>query len=163
MQHIARQINKLLIKKNKTVAVAESCTGGLISYLLTSISGSSTFFLLGLVTYSNAAKTKLLNIPSSIILKNGAVSKVVANLMAQRIQKISGSDIGIGISGIAGPSGGTPQKPVGTIYISIVGKKKAINRRFIFKGNRRQIRKLAAIKALQILMTVLVHSQKYTY
>ncbi|MBU1998323.1 MAG: CinA family protein, partial [Candidatus Omnitrophica bacterium] len=121
MQHIARQINKLLIKKNKTVAVAESCTGGLISYLLTSISGSSTFFLLGLVTYSNAAKTKLLNIPSSIILKNGAVSKVVANLMAQRIQKISGSDIGIGISGIAGPSGGTPQKPVGTIYISIVG------------------------------------------
>jgi nicotinamide-nucleotide amidase len=148
---IVKQIHNLLLKRKKTIAVAESCTGGLLSTLLTDISGSSGYFILGTVVYSNFSKNLLLKVPLSVIRKNGAVSKVVAEKMAASIRKLAKTDYGIGITGIAGPTGGTIQKPLGTVFIALAGKNKQICQRFIFKGNRTSIRKQAALKALQLL------------
>jgi len=155
MQNIAKKIHKLLLKKGKTIAVAESCTGGILSSLLTDISGSSGYFILGAVVYSNSSKNLLLKIPLSVIRKNGAVSKVVALKMADSARKLAKSDYGIGITGIAGPGGATLLKPVGTVFISLASKNKQICQRFLFKGNRSGVRKQAALKALQLLKKVI--------
>jgi nicotinamide-nucleotide amidase len=155
MQSIAKQIHMLLLKKGKTIAVAESCTGGILCGLLTDISGSSGYFILGTVVYSNSSKNLLLKIPLSVIRKNGAVSKAVALEMADSVRRLAKSDYGIGITGIAGPSGATLRKPVGTVFIALSAKNKAICQRFIFKGNRTNIRKQAAFKALQLLKNIL--------
>lgn len=159
MQSSVNQIHKLLIKKRKTVAVAESCTGGLTSCLFTYISGSSRYFILGLVAYSNKAKEKLLKIPPSLISQHGAVSETVAARMAQSVRKIAGTDFGIGITGIAGPTGGTRKKPIGTVFIALANKNKTICKKFIFKGNRAQIRKESALKALESLKTLIINDQ----
>lgn len=159
MQDITRQIHKLLIKKRKTIAVAESCTGGLLSTLLTHISGSSKYFLLGTVVYSNISKNSLLKIPLSTIRLNGAVSTEVSGKMAESIRKLAKTDYGIGITGIAGPTGGSIEKPVGTVFIALAEKNKQICRKFIFKGNRASIRKQAALKALQLLKKLLGSQQ----
>ncbi|MGE5197914.1 MAG: CinA family protein [Deltaproteobacteria bacterium] len=151
MEGIIRQIHKLLIKNKKTVAVAESCTGGTLSTLLTSISGSSKYFLMGAITYSNKAKTAVLNVSSELIRRNGAVSREVAQQMAVSVRKLSGADFGIGITGIAGPTGKTRQKPTGTVFIAIAGKNITFCRRFRFPGGRAGVRKAAALKALELL------------
>ncbi|MDI6758153.1 MAG: CinA family protein [Candidatus Omnitrophota bacterium] len=154
MHSIVSQVHKLLIKKQKTIATAESCTGGLLSAFLTQLSGSSKYFILGIVAYSNKAKQDILKIPSNLIAKKGAVSKETAGLMARSIRKIASSNFGIGITGIAGPSAGTPKKPVGTIFIAIDSKDKKILKKFHFKGKRAAIRKQAALKALNLLLTI---------
>lgn len=151
MEPVINQIHKLLIKKGKTIAVAESCTGGLLSNLLTQISGSSQYFILGVVAYSNKSKEKILSIPHSIISKNGAVSKETASSMAQNIRKIAKTDLGIGITGIAGPTGGTPKKPIGTVFIAIDSEDKKVCQRFQFRGSRNTIRKKAALQTLKVL------------
>ena len=156
MKHILNQIHISLIKNKKTIAIAESCTGGLISNLLTKLSGSSQYFMLGVVAYSNNAKKKVLNVPSSLITTRGAVSKEVASSMAGRIRKVAHTDIGIGITGIAGPSKGSPQKPVGTVFIALDSKKKKICKKFRFKGTRLCIRKKAALKSLELLKEVII-------
>lgn len=148
MEHIVNKIHKSLLKSQKTLAVAESCTGGLASSLLTRLPGSSRYFILGVVTYSNLAKTGVLKIPAAIIGKHGAVSAQTASLMAQNVKKIAKASLGIGITGIAGPSGGTPGKPIGTVFIAVAGGDKKICRRFRFPGNRDSVRKKAALKAL---------------
>lgn len=155
MEHILNQIHSLLIKNKKKIAIAESCTGGLLSNLLTRIPGSSHYFILGIVAYSNKAKGTILKIPAPLINKRGAVSKEVAKKMAKAIRKLAQSHIGIAITGIAGPGGGTPQKPKGTIFIAIDSKTKKISERFIFKGNRLAVRKIASLKALRLLKRVL--------
>jgi nicotinamide-nucleotide amidase len=154
MEHIVRQIHKLLIKKGKTLALAESCTGGLLSALLTELSGSSQYFLLGIVAYSNQGKQDILKIPSGLINRKGAVSQEVAVRLARNARKAAHSDFGIGITGIAGPSGATPQKPVGTVFIAVEGKEKRVCKKFLFSGNRTQIRKKASLKALNLLKTL---------
>jgi len=151
MQDIVRQIHKLLLKKDRTIAVAESCTGGLLSTLLTEFSGSSLYFILGTVVYSNLVKHSLLKISQVAINRHGAVSKEIAKKMAKSIRIIAKTDYGIGVTGIAGPTGGNAQKPVGTVFIAIADKNKQICQRFLFKGNRDSIRKQAALKALQLL------------
>lgn len=151
MEKIVNQIYKLLIKRRKNIAVAESCTAGLLSNLLTQIPGSSQYFILGVVAYSNKAKEIILRVPSAFIAKHGAVSKEVASLMAGGIRKIAKTDFGIGITGIAGPTGGTPQKPVGMVFIAIDSKNKKLNKKFRFSGTRLTIRKKAALKALELL------------
>lgn len=151
MQGIVSKIHLTLIKKGKTVAVAESCTGGLLSNLLTRISGSSKYFILGIVAYSNKTKENILKIPSQLIAKKGAVSREAAKIMAQAVRKLAKTDFGIGITGIAGPSGATAKKPVGTVFIAIDSKNKKICQRFLFKGNRDTIRKKAALKAVALL------------
>ena len=155
MRDIVKEIYDILVRKEKTLAVTESCTGGLLSSLLTRISGSSQYFMLGVVTYSNKAKESLLKIPTSLIEKNGAVSKPVAAAMAKNIRKIAKTDFGIGITGIAGPTGGTPIKPVGTVFIAVANKNKTICARYCFKGNRASIRKKSAVTALQLLKKIL--------
>ncbi|MFA4842873.1 MAG: CinA family protein [Candidatus Omnitrophota bacterium] len=151
-QHIINQVHKSLLKSGKTVAAAESCTGGLLSNYLTSLSGSSRYFLLGVVAYSNKVKSDLLKIPASLITRKGAVSKDVARILAENIRKISKSDFGIGITGIAGPAGASPNKPIGTVFIAIATKNKNLSQKFKFSGNRINIMKNAALAALKLLL-----------
>jgi nicotinamide-nucleotide amidase len=150
MQDIANQIHKSLLKKIKTVSVAESCTGGLLCASLTGLSGSSGYFVLGIIAYSNQAKHKLLGIPLTLINAEGAVSYEVALKMAESVRKLAKTDYGISITGIAGPKGGTAQKPVGTVYIAASNKKKTICQKFLFKGSRASIRKQSVAKALDL-------------
>lgn len=145
------QIHKLLLKKGKTIAVAESCTSGLLAKLLTEPSGSSRYFIAGIIAYSNRAKTELLGVPASLLSKKGAVSKVTALTMARRIRKIAHTDIGIGITGIAGPAGGTPLKPVGTVFIALADGRNDLCKKFLFKGTRNSVRQDAALQALILL------------
>jgi PncC family amidohydrolase len=148
---ILKQIHKKLLSNGKTVAVAESCTGGLLSELLTSLSGSSNYFLLGIVTYSNKSKEITLCIPTKIITKYGAVSRQVAILMAQNIRKKTKADFGLSITGIAGPNGATPTKPIGTVFMAFANKNKTLCRLFLFSGKREDIRKKSADQALRLL------------
>ncbi len=155
MQPFVIKIHKALIKKQKTLAVAESCTGGLLSSFLTSLPDSSNYYILGVVTYSNKTKENILKIPYSIIQKNGAVSKVVAEMMANSVRRLAKADYGIGITGIAGPGGATPKKPIGTVFIAVIGQSKKISKKFFFKGKRTLIQRQAALKALELLQATL--------
>lgn len=156
MHKIIGQIHKLLVKNQETIAVAESCTGGLLSSWLTKLSGSSKYFILGLVTYSNQAKNDILDIPVKLITKKGAVSEIIAKKMAQNVRQIAKTNLGIGITGIAGPTGTTATKPVGTVYIALTTKNKTICHKLCFRGNRSQIRQQAALKSLQFLKELLI-------
>ena len=155
MQGIIEQAYTILLKYKKTIAVAESCTGGLLASSLTSLQGSSRYFLLGIIPYSNQAKIALLGISPSLIKKHGAVSKAIAQRMAQNVRKIAHSEFGIGITGIAGPDGGSKEKPVGTVFIAVAQKNKTICRKFCFLGNRSSIRKKAALESLILLKNLI--------
>ncbi|MBD1156240.1 CinA family protein, partial [Pelagibacterales bacterium SAG-MED16] len=133
MSNLSFKIVKLLIKKKLTVSFAESCTGGLLASSITSISGSSKVFNMGLVTYSNNAKVKLLQVPKKTITKYGAVSYETCISMVKSLSKISKSNISISITGIAGPNGGTKEKPVGLVYIGLKKGSKIIIRKNLFK------------------------------
>jgi nicotinamide-nucleotide amidase len=140
-----------LRSKHATVAVAESCTGGLLAGRLTDLSGSSDYFREGCVTYTNIAKTRYLRVPESLIRKHGAVSKPVAVAMAQGIRKNAASTWGVGITGIAGPTGGTSQKPVGLVYIAFASKNRTVCKEYHFRGSREAIRLRAVLSALDSL------------
>jgi len=155
MQNTIKYIHQHLIKNGKTVSTAESCTGGILSGILTQLSGSSQYFILGVTTYSNRAKVSILKIPASIINKKGAVSKDIACLMAKNIRQIAKTDFGIGITGIAGPTRATQDKPIGTVFIALADKSKTICKKFTFQGNRASIRKESALKSLQLLKQIL--------
>ena len=148
-------VSKLLINKGKTIAIAESCSGGLLANLLTNVGGSSQYFLLGIVAYSNQSKTSLLKIPATLIKRYGAVSYPVAKLMAQNVRNIASSGYGIGITGIAGPLGATPAKPTGTVFISVVTRGKTVTKKFHFLGSRLVVKRKAALKALSMLKKML--------
>jgi nicotinamide-nucleotide amidase len=137
--------------KGYTLAVAESCTGGLVAERITEVPGSSKYFLEGVVTYSNAAKTRLLGVDPKLIAARGAVSAEVAEAMARGVRERAGSDFGIGITGIAGPDGGNAEKPVGTVYIGLSSDVHTEHRRFIFPGDRHLIRWRASQAALDLL------------
>jgi len=151
MEYIVTQTHNLLIKNKKSIAVAESCTAGFLSSLLTQIPGSSQYFILGVIAYSNKAKENILKIPAHIIAKKGAVSKNVAKLLAKSVRLMAKTDFGIGVTGIAGPGGGSKEKPVGTVFIAIDTKNKKICKKFNFNGSRSAIRKKTALKALELL------------
>jgi nicotinamide-nucleotide amidase len=146
------KVAKLLRDSGLTIAVAESCSGGLISKRITDVSGSSEYFILGVVTYANSAKEKVLALPEALIAQHGAVSSEVAIAMAEGVKALAGSDIAIATTGIAGPGGGTPEKPVGTVFIAIAlpGGSEAI--RYSFDGNREMVREATAEAALLLLL-----------
>lgn len=144
-------VGKMLSMSKKTLAIAESCTGGLLASRITDIPGSSNYFKLGLVTYSNESKNKLLNIPIETIKKYGAVSKEVASLMAKNVRKLAGASYGIGITGIAGPTGATDKKPIGLVYIALSDKEKTICKEFHFIGTRGLIKYKSTQAVLNIL------------
>jgi len=153
---INQVIASLLIEKNKTIAVAESCTGGLLSANFTDIPGSSKYFFGGIVAYSNDIKTKLVNVDENIIKRFGAVSKETVESLALNVRKIFNSDFGIGITGIAGPSGGTKQKPVGTVWIALANKNSVYSNKFFLGDDRIIIRERAVTTAFNMLYKSLI-------
>ena len=137
MKKLSQKLVKLLSKKKLKVSFAESCTGGLLSSTITSISGSSKVFTLGLVTYSNQSKINTLKIPKKIIMKHGAVSYETCLSMVKNLNKISKTNISVSITGGAGPKGGTKQKPVGLVYIGIKKGNKTLVKKHLFKNKKR--------------------------
>lgn len=158
-QTIEEIVASWLTKKRLTVAVAESCTGGLISHRLTNIAGSSSYFHYGIVSYSNQAKVVFLKVDEQIIKEKGAVSSEVAKKMALGARVSAGTDLGLGITGIAGPTGATATKPVGLVYIALSDRIKQITQQFIFSGNREQIKWKASQAALDMLRRYLEASE----
>jgi nicotinamide-nucleotide amidase len=150
-QSLAQVVGEKLARQGKTMAVAESCTGGLLAKLLTDIGGASKYFTYGWVTYSNKAKTGELGVSADLIEKYGAVSEQIARAMAQGARKKAGTDFAIGITGIAGPTGGTEQKPAGLVYISVDSHEGCETRRCLFSHGRQFIRLRAAQTALNML------------
>ena len=147
------QIINLLKRKKLKISVAESCTGGMLSNTITSVSGASKVFTMGLVTYSNQAKTSFLKVPKKIIQKHGAVSIQCCLSMVNNLNKISKSKVCVSITGIAGPSGGTKQKPVGLVYIGVKNGKKVIVSKSQFKNKgRSSIQKATVKKSLELLL-----------
>ncbi len=150
------KIVSLLKRKRLRLAIAESCTGGMMSNAVTSISGSSKVFSMGLVTYSNRAKTGLLKVPNKIIKKYGAVSVQCCLAMVNNLSKISKSKICISITGIAGPKGGSKQKPVGLVYIGIrIGKKVVVNKYNFKNKGRAYIQRQTVKKSLNLLLKLI--------
>ncbi|HTR46255.1 MAG TPA: competence/damage-inducible protein A [Verrucomicrobiae bacterium] len=145
---IEEVVARTLTENHATIAVAESCTGGLLAERLTSISGSSAYFLGGVVSYSNQLKTSLVGVPAELIEAKGAVSSEVALAMAEGIRKQAGAMIGVGITGIAGPTGGTPEKPVGTVHIAVADLRGSQEKMWRFPGDRERIRFFAMQNAL---------------
>ena len=138
------------LEKKLTVTTAESCTGGMIASSIVSVSGSSAIFKSSVVTYSNEMKSKILNIPLKSLNENGAVSKVIAYSMAYNVLDLMNSDISIAVTGIAGPGGGSKNKPVGLVYIGIGTKQNIVTKRYLFKGNRLKIRQETTLEALKL-------------
>ena len=151
---LEKKVAELLTQHNKTLSLAESCTGGHLANLLTNIPGSSAFFKFGVIAYHNDAKTKLLQVPSSFLKKFGAVSPEVAQRMAQNVRKILNTDFSVAITGIAGPTGNTVAKPIGLTYIAAATRKKNFCFKYLFKGNRVQIKRQAARQALKLLINI---------
>ena len=141
-------VARVLTENRATIAVAESCTGGLLAERLTNIPGSSSYFLGGVVCYSNELKSALVDVPAELIESKGAVSPDVALALADGIRKRTGATIGVGVTGIAGPGGGTPEKPVGLVHIGIADERGPRERRFQFPGDRERIRMHASQTAL---------------
>jgi len=153
MKKLSQRIVKLLSKKRLKISFVESCTGGLLSSSITSVSGSSKVFNLGLVTYSNQSKIITLKVPKNIIRKNGAVSYEVCLSMVKNLSKISKSNISVSITGIAGPKGGTKLKPVGLVYIGIKKGNKTLVKKYLFKNKKRNsIQRATVNKALNLIL-----------
>jgi len=150
-QSLAEVVGEKLAQQKKTIAVAESCTGGCLAKLLTDVPGASRYFTQGWITYCDQAKTSELGVPAGLLEKHGAVSEQVAGAMAQGARKKAGTDFAIGITGIAGPSGGTEQKPVGLVYISVDSGAGRETKRCVFSHDRCSVRLRAAQTALNML------------
>ena len=154
MKKLSQKVVKLLTKKKIKISFAESCTGGLLSSSITSISGSSKVFTLGLVTYSNQAKINILKVPKNIITTHGAVSYEACLSMVKNLNRISKTSISVSITGIAGPKGGTKQKPVGLVFIGIKKGNKTLVKKYLFKNKKRiSIQRAAVIKSLNLILS----------
>ena len=154
MKKLSQKVVKLLTKKKLKISFAESCTGGLLSSSITSISGSSKIFTIGLVTYSNQSKISILKVPNNIITKHGAVSYETCLSMVKNLNKISKTNISVSVTGIAGPKGGTKKKPVGLVFIGIKKGNKTLVKKHLFKNKKRiSIQRAAVIKSLNLILS----------
>ena len=153
MKKLSLRVVKLLSKKKLNISFAESCTGGLLASSITSISGSSKIFTLGLITYSNQAKINILKVPKKTIRKYGAVSYETCLSMVKNLNKISKTNISVSITGVAGPSGGTKQKPVGLVYVGIKKGNKTLVNKYLFKIKKRSLIQNESVKkALSLIL-----------
>lgn len=152
---IEQEIVEKLTQAGKMLAVAESCTGGMLGAAITSVSGSSACFAGGIISYSNEIKHKLLGVESAMLEQYGAVSDPVAGAMAEGVCAVTGADVGVSITGIAGPGGGTDQKPVGLVHIGLAGGGDTVVRRFVLEGNRDDVRSSAVEEAMKMLLDIL--------
>lgn len=157
-RNLINKVSDELKKHHVTIATAESCTGGLLAHTLTNVSGSSAYFDRGVISYSNQAKTQLLDIPENLIQKHGAVSKEVAAAMANAIRQNAQVDYGIATTGLAGPTGDTKDKPVGLVYIAVSTKDSIVVKQFLFSGDRLSNKESTCTAALELLLETL--SQK---
>ncbi|MBI5360969.1 MAG: CinA family protein [Planctomycetes bacterium] len=148
----AKKIGVFLCKRQAALSVAESCTGGLIGHEITNVPGSSDYFTGGVIAYSNAAKAKLLGVKKNTLAKYGAVSAQAAKEMAEGCRRVFKSNYAVAVTGIAGPSGGTKEKPTGLVYIAVADKKSTVCRKFIFAGPRLRVKQQACEKTLQFLL-----------
>ena len=156
MKKLSQKIVRLLAKKRFKISFVESCTGGLLSSTITQISGSSKVFTIGLITYSNQSKINTLNVPKNTIKKYGAVSYETCLSMVKNLNKISKTNISVSITGIAGPNGGTKQKPVGLVFIGIKKGNKKLVKKHLFKNKKRIfIQRTAVNKALNLILSFL--------
>jgi nicotinamide-nucleotide amidase len=154
MKKLSQKLVKLLNKKKLKISFVESCTGGLLSSSITSISGSSKVFTLGLVTYSNQAKIDILKVPKKIIIKHGAVSYETCLSMVKNLHKISKTSISVSITGIAGPKGGTKKKPIGLVFVGIKKGNKTLVKKYLFKNKKRlSVQKSTVNKALNLILS----------
>lgn len=155
-ERLQQVAGRLLLERGLTLAVAESCTGGLLSDRLTDVEGSSAYFERGVVVYSNRAKQDLLGVPDEVLRVHGAVSAPCVEAMALGVCARAGSDCGLAVTGIAGPDGGTPAKPVGTVFVGVSVRGQVEARRFAFPGDRRAVKVQAAVSALDLLRRRLI-------
>ena len=149
---LADKIIQLCVEKKLKISTAESCTGGLVAACLTSVAGSSLVFERGYITYANAAKVEEIGVPPALLSAHGAVSEEVAKAMAKGARQKAGADVAIAITGIAGPGGGSPEKPVGLVYIGLCTARECEAKRFLFEGDRADIRRQTVTKALAWLL-----------
>ncbi|WP_257294262.1 CinA family protein [Endozoicomonas sp. YOMI1] len=152
---IVSEIAELLISRGWTLSTAESCTGGGIGYALTVLPGSSAWFEGGVICYANGVKAQLLHVPEVLLNKCGAVSEQVAIAMARGVRKLLETDISVAVTGVAGPGGATPEKPVGTVWIAWSTGQETAARHFLLEGDRDQIRAQTVVQALQGILTLL--------
>jgi PncC family amidohydrolase len=148
---IAGRVGQLLVIRGWTVGVAESCTGGLVSHSLTNVAGSSAFFIGGVIAYANEVKRNVLGVPEDLLATQGAVSAAVALTMAQGVRRLLHTDVGVATTGIAGPTGGTPQKPVGTVYVAVVSPLGEEAHHYLWGADRSGNKRSSAEAALQLL------------
>jgi PncC family amidohydrolase len=146
---LEQEVANLLLWLKITIAVAESCTGGLICHRLTNISGSSDYLEMGVVTYSNRSKIEFLGVPGTIIQEQGAVSEACVRDMAMCVKRLAGTGLGLAVSGIAGPTGGTPDKPVGTVHVALAWNEDVRSWKYHFEGGRKEIKEQASEEALK--------------
>ena len=149
------EAGKLLRKRGKSLSVAESCTGGLLGGLITAVPGSSEYFLGGVICYADRVKRDLLGVPPDVLEKRGAVSRQTASLMAEGVCRLFKTDCGIAVTGIAGPGGGTAEKPVGLVYTGICRDGRVEVIKNMFSGGRERIRTQTCVKALEMLIDML--------
>ena len=151
-EELEQVVGELLKQKKLTLAIAESCTGGLLAHRITSVPGSSEYFERGVVSYSNKSKVDVLGVDDLLIESKGAVSAEVVRSMAEGVRILANTDLGAGISGIAGPTGGSPEKPVGTVFIGISCKNKGtFSHRYQFRGTREEIKIISSEAALDLI------------
>ena len=151
---IADEVGRFLRERQLTVAVAESCTGGLVGSMLASVAGSSDYFLGGVIAYANRVKTEQLSVSKESLVKYGAVSSIVACQMAEGVKNLLRADITVSVTGIAGPAGGSEDKPVGTVFIGLATKESVNAKRYNFSGNRTDIQRQTALAALEMILGV---------
>lgn len=152
IQELSRELVELFSVNGKTIFTAESCTAGLISASMASVDGASKVLLGGIVAYDNVIKNSILEVPEKILQQDGAVSFSCAQSMAENALKKSGSSYGVSVTGIAGPAGGTPEKPIGTVFVGIINQNKGCLYKFLFTGDRNIIRKKIVLTVFKLLI-----------
>ena len=160
-ENLEEVIVKLLLQRNETMATAESCTGGLIANRITNVPGASTVFIAGYVCYANQAKIDMLHVDPQLIEKNGAVSEPVARALAERASACAASNYALATTGVAGPSGGSPEKPVGTVYVALASaESETIAKKFFFPTDRETFKQLATQAGFEMLRRALLKKSK---
>lgn len=155
MNGLEFELGEKLVSKNLTIATAESCTGGLLANRITNVPGSSRYFERGVIVYSNQSKNELLNVPTEVIESYGAVSLETAKALAIGIKEVASTDLGLGVTGVAGPAGGTSEKPVGLVYIGLAARENIEVRKFNFNGDRLEIKNQTCEEALKLMIKYL--------
>jgi PncC family amidohydrolase len=154
LQLLSEKVGKILLKKGLTLAVAESCTGGMVSGAVTAVPGSSRYFTGGVIAYHDRIKRNILKVPLATLMRHGAVSGPTVAAMVRGVQRLFKTDCAIAVSGVAGPDGGTRKKPIGLVYIAVAVKNDSVHaRKYRFKGSREEVRNRALESSLKLLIT----------